>query len=135
MFKSKFTGRGIITDLGLTAVYVYQETLDKVLDELNTLRTQLVEKEHKLETLIDKMRVDFDGDPLRGSYSVSLSHVPRECNPIQLSIIKAISEEYGLSLQEERKQLETVSDLVLAMEKKEDYCEVDLFANTKPVEC
>lgn len=133
--RPKMKGRGALGDM--TAVYVYQETLDRVLQEVDTLRAQLVEKEYKLESLVDKMKVDFDGDPLKGSYSVSLSHVPRPCNSIQTSIIKALAEEYGLDLQKERKQLNTISDLILAMEKKEDYCEVDILFNkdSKPVEC
>lgn len=112
------------------------ETSQKMTEDLSELLGLITEKEHKMEQLISKLCVEFEGDSLQGSYKLRFSHFPSEQNDIQRSIIKSVIEMYGLELQKEREKIQDFISFVDAISSKEDYCEVDLFnKEKKPVQC
>lgn len=116
--------------------FIHEETLQKMMDDLYEIQSNLAEKEYKMEQLVSKLCVDFEGDSLQGSYKLRFSHFPGEQNDVQRAILKAVVEMYGLELQREREKIAGFISFVDAISAKNDYCEVDLFSkDKKPVEC
>lgn len=118
--------------------YMQDETLKRMKEDLYALQADMAEKEHKMEQLVSKLYVDFDGDALQGSYKLRFSHFENERNEIQRSIIKSVVELYGLELQREREKLNDFLSFVEAVFSEKDYCEVDLLNMTEqkqPVQC
>lgn len=116
--------------------FIHEDTLKKMLSDLNTLRAHLAEKEYKIEQLVAKLHVDFEGDPLKGSYILRFNQFAQAKDDIQNAIITTVVREYGLELERERKEVDDFMSFLDAISTKEDYCEVDLFSkDKKPVEC
>lgn len=118
--------------------YLENETLERMKKDLYSIQADMAEKEHRMEQLVSKLYVEFDGDSLQGSYKLRFSHFENERNEIQRAIIKSVVELYGLELQREREKINEFVSFMDAVFYEKDYCEVDLLnmtENKKPIEC
>lgn len=115
---------------------IHKDTLDKMFNDLYVLQGHLAEKEHMIEQLVDKLYVEFEGDAMKGSFTLRFNQFPPPQDDVQKAIIKQVIVNYGLELGREKEAVENFISLLNAISTKEDYCEVDLFSkDKKPVEC
>jgi len=114
-----------------------QESIEKHIEDLYSVRKGLIHKSEKLSNLKSKLHVDYTGDLLQGGFIMKLSHGAPKPSDIQNTILNEFIDTYGLQLEDDVKNLDKCIDFMEAISRKAYYCEVDLLFDEKkePVEC